>query len=172
MPPVYGGWVPALPKLLRDGAIETNPTVKRLFGQLDRQIKRLMDSGEAVFDDVLSEDLVKNLLFQLTGFDTDSPRITSIRSTYGITAQDTGTTDAIADASDLGDELLQTVSLTARDDVERIKDQLDSMTRKSEGGMAALVTVADGLHSLGNTLGMIGMEKLGAQLADERGAVA
>ena len=160
-------WVGAgVAEVLRDGAIETNPTVKRLFGQLDRQIKRVMDSGEAVFDDVLSEDLVKNLLFQLIGFDTDSQRITSIRATYGITAQDTGTTDAIADASDLGDELLQTVSLTARDDVERIKDQLDSMTRKSEGGMAALVTVADGLHSLGNTLGMIGMEKLGAQLAD------
>ncbi|MGB5473746.1 MAG: Hpt domain-containing protein, partial [Gammaproteobacteria bacterium] len=161
-------WVGAgVAELLRDGAIETNPTVKRLFGQLDRQIKRLMDSGEAVFDDVLSEDLLKNLLFQLTGFDTDSPRITSIRSTYGITAHNTVTTDATADANDLGDELLQTVSLTARDEVERIKDLLDSMNRKSEGGMAALVTVADGLHSLGNTLGMIGMEKLGARLAEK-----
>ena len=38
-------------ELLRDGALEVTPGIKRLFGQIDRHIKRLMDKGEEVFAD-------------------------------------------------------------------------------------------------------------------------
>ena len=59
-------WVgAAVAEALRDGLLETSAETKQLFGQLDRQIKRLIDAGEAVFDDVLSDDLMKKLLFRV-----------------------------------------------------------------------------------------------------------
>jgi len=154
-------------ELLRDGVINVNSVVKRLFGQLDRQIKRLMDDGEKVFADVLSEDLVRNLLFQMVGVNTESARIKAIRSTYGIASQNEVAVGDNAEIQGIGDELLQTVSTTARDDIDRIKEQLDTLARTSNAGPDVLSPVADGLHSLSNTLGMIGMEGLGARLAED-----
>ena len=73
-----------LAEALRDGLLETTVETKQLFGQLDRQIKRLMDSGEAVFDDLLSDDLMKNQVYRLAQVTADSERISLIRETYGI----------------------------------------------------------------------------------------
>ncbi|MEZ5542212.1 MAG: Hpt domain-containing protein [Pseudomonadota bacterium] len=160
-------WVAAgVAELLRDGAIGASPVVKRLFGQLDRQIKRLMDSGEAVFGDALSEDLLTNLLLQVAAVSTESRRVNEIRSTVGITAQ-AGESPSAAELPDIGDELLLTVSSTARESVDRIKDQVDGLVRGAHDDAGTLVTVADSLHALGNTLDMIGMDRLGKRLADE-----
>ncbi len=162
-------WVGAgIAELLRDGVLDAKPSVKHLFGQLDRQIKRLMDSGEKVFDDFLADDLLKNLLFQLVGVNTDSARIAAIRSTFGMAARDAAEVDADhADGPEIGEELLQAVSATAREDIDRIKEQLDNLTRTADIGSEALAPVADSLHSLSNTLGMIGMDRFGARLADD-----
>lgn len=154
-------------EVLRDGVISATPPVKRLFGQLDRQIKRMMDDGEQVFTDLLSEDLLKNLLFQLAGVATDSPRVNQIRSTFGIASRAMPAPEQDADDTGISEELLQTVSATAREDVDRIKDQLDSLSRDPGSGAEALATLANGLHALGNTLGMIGMEDLGDRLAGD-----
>lgn len=161
-------WVGAgVAELLRDGVISATPPVKRLFGQLDRQIKRMMDGGEPIFTDLLSEDLLKNLLFQLAGVATESPRVSLVRSTFGIAARDSRAPEKESLDAGIGEELLQTVSATAREDVNRIKDQLDSLSRDPGSGAEALATLNDDLHALGNTLGMIGMDGLGARLAEE-----
>ena len=78
-------WVSAgVAELLRAGLLEVTPGIKRLFGQIDRHIKRLMDQGESVFSDVLTDDLVKNLLFHIYKTEGGSARIDSIRSTFGL----------------------------------------------------------------------------------------
>lgn len=162
-------WVGAgVAELLRDGVLDAKPAIKQLFSQLDRQIRRLMDSGEGVFDDLISDDLVKNLLFQLVGVNTDSRRIATISSTFGIPLRDATRPDGGNEAiPEIGSELLQTVAVAARDDIERIKEQLDTITRSSDAGDDAITPVADGLHKLGNTLGMIGMEGLADRVAAE-----
>jgi len=161
-------WVGAgVAELLRDGIIDTNPAVKRLFGQLDRQIKQLMDSGETTFTDALTEDLVRNLLFRLAGVETTSGRIATIRSTYGIAAQAAHeSVEGGEDLTEIGDELLQTVSATAQEAIDHIKERIDEITRTPAAGADVLAPVADDLHLLGNTLGMIGLDGLGAKLSD------
>jgi chemosensory pili system protein ChpA (sensor histidine kinase/response regulator) len=152
-------------QLLRDGVLQESAVVKRLFGQLDRNIKRLMDYGESVFSDLLTDDLLKNLLFQISQTRAESPRIQLIRNTYGL--QEPAETAAADAASELSDELLQSVALTARDDVERIKDQLDSCLRSSIPDPAVFGQVADEMHTLGKMLGMIGMDQLGDAVASQ-----
>ncbi len=159
-------WVGAgVAELLRDGVLQDSAVVKRLFGQLDRNIKRLMDNGESVFSDLLTDDLLKNLLFQISQAGAETPRLQLIRNTYGL--QEPAVTAASDAAGALSDELLQSVSLTARDDVERIKDQLNSCLRSSVADPAVFGQVADEMHALGNMLGMIGMNQLGDAVASQ-----
>ena len=69
----------------------------------------------------------------------------------------------LPDASLAGcsDELLQTVSVTASEDIERIKDRLDIFTRGNRSDPGSLLPVADELHALGNMLDMVGIDRLG-----------
>ena len=58
------------------------------------------------------------------------------------------------------DDLLQTVAVTVRTDIENIKGQLDNWSRSDSADLQVLAPVADGLQMLGNTLDMISKEVL------------
>ena len=59
-------WVASgLLESVRDGSVQANAAVKLLFGKIDRQIKRLVDSGEADFGVDPPIELTKNLLYYL-----------------------------------------------------------------------------------------------------------
>ncbi len=168
-------WVgSAVAEALRDGLLETTVETKQLFGQLDRQIKRLIDSGEAVFDDVLSDDLMKNLLFRLAQVNAGSERITLIRETYGITqlTVDPGSTGSEIDTRiACSDELMQTVAVTMRCDINRIKESLDDYKTSDEHDAQIFVSMANDLHVLANTLGMIGLVKHSEAVALQEKAI-
>ena len=157
-------WIGAgVAEALRDGELEETTEVKQLFGQLDRQVKRLLDAGEKVFSDLLTDDLVKNLLYRVSQCSSVSDRIVSIKSTYGLK-------EFLADGDLAGaggegmmvfnDDLLKTVAVTVRTDIENIKDQLDVYIRNGSTEVQGLAPVADRLHILGNTLDMISKEDL------------
>ena len=156
-------WVGAgVAEALRDGQLETTVETKQLFGQLDRQIKRLMESGEAVFNDVLSDDLIKNLLFRLAQTSSGSERVSLIRETYGIKqlSVDGEITGSENDGQmTCSDELKQTVAVSIRSDIERIKECIDDYKKRNEHDSQFFIPVANGLHALANTLGMLGLEK-------------
>ena len=161
-------WIGAgVAEVIRDGDLEETTEIKQLFGQLDRQIKRLMDSGEKVFSDLLTDDLVKNLLFRLSQCDSSSRRIVEIKSTYGLEGK---IVDGECDARSgegmivFNEDLLQTVAVTVRTDIENIKEQLDTYTRSGGSEVQVLTPVADGLHILGNTLDMICKETLSSDV--------
>ena len=157
-------WIGAgVAEALRDGELEETTEVKQLFGQLDRQVKRLLDAGEKVFSDLLTDDLVKNLLFRVSQCSSTSNRIVSIKSTYGL--KELPADGDLAGAAGesvmvFNDDLLKTVAVTVRTDIENIKDQLDTYTRNGSTELLGLAPVADRLHILGNTLDMISKEDL------------
>ena len=157
-------WIGAgVAEALRDGDLEETAEIKQLFGQLDRQVKRLMDSGEKVFSDLLTDDLVKNLLYQVSLCESTSRRIVAIKSTYGLKDKPVdGETDAPSGEGMIvfNDDLMQTVAVTVRTDIENIKEQLDVYTRSDSADVQVLSPVADCLHMLGNTLDMISKEVL------------
>jgi chemosensory pili system protein ChpA (sensor histidine kinase/response regulator) len=157
-------WIGAgVAEALRDGELDESTEVKQLFGQLDRQVKRLMDAGEKVFSDLLTDDLVKNLLYRISQCASTSTRIVAIKSTYGLKEM-TADGDMDGPASEgvivFNDDLLQTVAVTVHADIENIKDQVDAYTRNGNSDIQELAPVADRLHILGNTLDMISKETL------------
>jgi chemosensory pili system protein ChpA (sensor histidine kinase/response regulator) len=157
-------WIGAgVAEALRDGDLDETTEIKQLFGQLDRQVKRLMDSGEKVFSDLLTDDLVKNMLYQVSLCESTSRRIVAIKSTYGLKDKSVdGEMDAPSGEGMIvfNDDLMQTVAVTVRTDIENIKEQLDVYMRSDSADVQVLSPVADCLHMLGNTLDMISKEVL------------
>ena len=164
-------WVGAgVAEVLRDGLLEVSAETKQLFGQLDRQIKRLMDSGESVFDDVLSDDLMKNLLLRVAQTSSVSDRTILIRETYGI-KQLPGTDDLAGHETDdqisCGEEMLQMVADEIRSDIDRVKEQIDQYTQDGDHESKVLQPIADELHSLANTLRMIDKDDESKAIAEQ-----
>jgi chemosensory pili system protein ChpA (sensor histidine kinase/response regulator) len=164
-------WASAgLAEALVAGALAASPAVKQLFGQIDRQIKRLMDSGEEIFSDALSDDLLKSLLYQLAHADLSSGRVGEIKATFGLDELLVSGVDAAMTDDCLGgysEDLLQTVAVTVRGEIEQIKNQIDIFTRGTRTEIESLEPVADGMHALGNTLVMVGMDRLGQTVSDQ-----
>jgi chemosensory pili system protein ChpA (sensor histidine kinase/response regulator) len=152
-------WVGAgVAEALRDGCLDVSIETKQLFGQLDRQIKRLIVSGESVFDDVLSDDLMKNLLLRIAQATSKSERTGLIRDTYSIKQLpgDCDSADLVDDEQiSCSDEVIKTVVDTIRGDIDRIREQLDACNMGAEHDAQLLLPVADDLHALANTLCMI-----------------
>jgi chemosensory pili system protein ChpA (sensor histidine kinase/response regulator) len=64
---------------LLNGSIDTSVAVKILLRQVDQQIKRIISSGESVFEEASPEDLLKNLLFYVARSKASSKFIQEIK---------------------------------------------------------------------------------------------
>ena len=139
-----------------EGEIAETTETRQIFGQLDRQIKRLVDAGEAVFEDPLTDELMKRLLYCIANAESSLACMQLIKATYRL--QDIAADDDTDESPAAGnDELLQAVAHTAAEDVGRIKERLDLFTRATRRDPQDLLPVADELHALGNRLDMVGL---------------
>ena len=69
---------------LQDGGLETSVALKRLLGQTDRQIKRIIDEGIGAFDNHPIDDLLNNLLYYVARSSTSGERIGEIRAAFNL----------------------------------------------------------------------------------------
>ncbi|MDR3389170.1 MAG: Hpt domain-containing protein [Rudaea sp.] len=142
------------------GAIEANAAVKLLFGKVDREIKRLVDAGEAGFAAAPPRDLTKNLLYYIAHSSAAGERAVEIRDTYKLDAllpSEKELEHAKGSISGHNKTLLDTVSAAIKDDLMRVKEALDIFLRAQNADPAELMAQADVLDRVGDTLGMLGL---------------
>jgi len=142
------------------GAVEASAAVKLLFGKVDREIKRLVDSGEAVFRTTPPADLTKNLLYYIAHSDAAGERAAEIRATYKLDTllpSEKELEHAKGSISGHNRSLLDTVSAAIKDDLMRVKEALDIFLRAQNPDAAELMPQADVLDRVGDTLGMLGL---------------
>ena len=163
-------WLAAgLVEALLNRTLESTTYTRQLFGQVDRQIKQLIDVGETAFSDLVPEVLLRDLLFSLSRADDASGRIGEIRHVYGMddphgeAARDA----ALGSVTGCSAELLGTVSATAIEELEQVSEQLDILRRTGMQDMAGLESVAERLHALANSVAMIGLEDASGVLAGD-----
>src|SRR5581483_4493749 len=114
------------------GAIEANAAVKLLFGKVDREIKRLVDSGEAAFQAAPPRELTKNLLYYIAHASAEGERAKEIRATYKLDTllpSEKELEHAKGSISGHNKTLLDTVSAAIKDDLLRVKEALDIFLR-------------------------------------------
>ncbi|MHB8679654.1 MAG: hybrid sensor histidine kinase/response regulator [Rudaea sp.] len=142
------------------GAVDANPAVKLLFGKVDREIKRLVDTGEAGFHVTPPAELTKNLLFYVAHAGAGGERAAAIRTTYKLDTllpSEKELEHAKGSISGHNRSLLDTVSVAIKDDLMRVKEALDIFLRAQNPDPAELMAQADVLDRVADTLGMLGL---------------
>ncbi len=165
IPELYRLWliVGALLEALQDKGLETGISVKRLLGQVDREIKRLQQSGESDFAKQPPTDLVNNLLYYIARSTSSGPRVTRIRSAFNLAElapadeQMDRMRDSLAAPSP---QLMKTVAAAISEDLARAKDVLDIYVRTGMEDATELQGQVALLSKIADTLGVLGLGQL------------
>ena len=145
--------------LIMDG-VEGNITLKLLLGQVDREIKRLIDLGEQELSGNPSEELLKNLLYYIAQSAPVTPRVEEIQKKYNLSSVLKSDKEVESDRESLAGpnaDLMETVSVAISEDLTRVKDALDLLLRSDERDVSTLEPQVEILKKMADTLGMLGM---------------
>ena len=147
---------------LNQGGLETSVAVKLLMGQVDRQLKKIIDHGESALTKEPPAELEKNLLYYVASASSSGERVNELKDKFKLA-------DALPDAETLEQakvdltgpnaELMQTVSTVLLDNLLQVKDGLDVIMRADEQDLSRLPALADELTQIADTLGMLGFGK-------------
>ena len=153
---VAGGLVESL----RNGGLDSSVSVKLLLGQLDRQIKRIIDGGDMALAGEPPHELLKNLLYYVATSQSQDARTRELKDAFRLDdiLPDARTLEhARADLAGPNAELLGTVSAVLLEDLARVKDTLDVLMRQEARDPEGLRPLIETLDQMADTLGMIGL---------------
>src|SRR5688572_2697413 len=155
---------------VRGGGLEGSVALKRLIGQVDRQLKRLIDGGEAALINSPPVELVNSLLYYVAKSTSQDPRIEALRKQYSLAevlpaqAQIEQAREGLAGPSV---KLMRTVAQAIKEDLGTVKDALDIFVRTGMQGADKLSPQLDMLKKIGDTLGVLGLDKARGQIQRE-----
>src|SRR4249919_685147 len=167
---VCGGVLESLGK----GAFPSSTPLKQVIAKVEREIKRLVDGGDAAFRANPPLGLTKQLLYYNAQEGTDSGRIGEIRAAFGLSnAAPSEAELAHARGSLAGSNraLLETVAVAIKEDLLRVKDALDLHLRTPGASLAELSTQVEALDRVADTLGMLGLGVPRRVVQDQRTAI-
>jgi chemosensory pili system protein ChpA (sensor histidine kinase/response regulator) len=155
---------------LQDGGLETSVALKRLLGQTDRQIKRIINEGIEAFDNHPIDDLLNNLLYYVARSSTSGERIGEIRAAFNLSELlpgDEQVEHAREALSAPSVKLMETVAAAIKEDLARVKDVLDIFVRTGMNKPAELVPQLELLKKISDTLGVLGLGELRGDIDGE-----
>jgi len=163
--PLFQLWwvVSAVIEALRDGGLESNVSLKRLLGHVDREMRRLHDAGEQAYSAAPPVELMNNLLYYVARAQSAGPRITRVRESFRLDellAASEPASDATETLSAPSVRLMKTVAAAIREDLTRVKDVLDIFVRKGATQVDDLVPQLEMLRKIADTLGVLGLGQL------------
>ena len=155
---------------IRGGGLEASITLKRLIGQVDRQLKRLIDGGESAVVNSPPVELINSLLYYVAKANSQDPRIEALRKQYNLgemlpgQAQIEQAREGLAGPSV---KLMRTVAQAITEDLGTVKDALDIFVRTGMQAADKLGPQVDMLKKIGDTLGVLGLDKARGQIQRE-----
>lgn len=164
-------WVAgAVLESLRDGGLDTSVALKRLLGQIDRQVKYVIDEGADAFDNHPVDDLLNNLLYYVARSTTSGERISEIRAAFNLSELlpgDEQVEHAREALSAPSVKLMETVAAAIKEDLARVKDVLDIYVRTGMNNPSELVPQLELLKKISDTLGVLGLGELRGDIEGE-----
>jgi chemosensory pili system protein ChpA (sensor histidine kinase/response regulator) len=155
---------------LQNGGLETSVALKRLLGQIDRQIKRVIDEGTEAFDNHPIDDLLNNLLYYVARSSSAGERISEIRAAFNLSELlpgDEQVEHAREALSAPSVKLMETVAAAIKEDLARVKDVLDIFVRTGMNKSSELVPQLELLKKISDTLGVLGLGELRGDIDGE-----
>ncbi|MEO7557550.1 MAG: Hpt domain-containing protein [Gammaproteobacteria bacterium] len=144
---------------LTQGGLLSNISIP-LLGQVDRQIKRLIDLGEEEWAAAPPRSLIRDLLFHVTQAQSVGARVMEIKQAFNLNqflpdANAAGVDDAPGAPNR---ELIHTVAIAIKEDLAKVKDGLDIFVRSEQRSVSDLEPLATILRQTGGTLGMLSLD--------------
>ena len=163
--PVFQLWwvVGSVIEALRQRGLDGSVSVKRLLGQVDRELRRLQGNGEERYSQEPPLELLNNLLFYVARATTQGPRVTGVRRSFRLDELlpvDERIDEARETLSAPSVRLMRTVAAAIREDLTRVKDVLDIFVRKGANQVEDLVPQLEMLRKISDTLGVLGLGAL------------
>ncbi len=155
---------------LRDGQLESTVELKRLVGQADRQLKRLIDGGESSWVESPPVELLNSLLYHIARAGGDSERLGKIRALYRLdeaVPPESKLVEARESLAGPSVKLMRTVAKAIKEDLSLVKDALDIFVRTGMEDLEQLKPQLDMMKKIGDTLGVLGLEKARAEIEHE-----
>jgi chemosensory pili system protein ChpA (sensor histidine kinase/response regulator) len=163
-------WVTgALLEALRENGVEGSVSVKRLLGLADREIKRLFEEGESRYAQYPPIELLNNLLYYIARSSSAGPRVAAVRASFRLSELlplDDSVEEERESLSAPSVKLMHTVAAAIREDLGRVKDVLDLFVRRAGGQVEELSPQIEMLRKIGDTLGVLGLGELRAQVQE------
>ena len=154
---------------LVNNGIEANLSINTLLGNLDRQLKLIVDVGEDEFLNQYSKELVKNSLYYVGLCTEECESISVVKKAYQLVdlmPQDDDGTGALVGG--LNADLFDTVSKGITEDLSQVKDVLELFMHSTDKDLERLVPVSEQLGKIGDTYGMLGMGPTRQSVMDQR----
>jgi chemosensory pili system protein ChpA (sensor histidine kinase/response regulator) len=155
--------VSAVLEALQQGGVDGNVSVKRLLGQVDRELRRLHEQGEPRYSESPPIELLNNLLFYVARSRSAGPRVVEVRRSFKldeVLAVDEAVDEARETLSAPSVRLMKTVAAAIREDLTRVKDVLDIFVRRGASQVDDLVPQLELLRKISDTLGVLGLGAL------------
>ncbi|HET6804671.1 MAG TPA: Hpt domain-containing protein [Frateuria sp.] len=146
---------------LEQGMLKSHAAeIRQLIGKVDRNIRQLVEQGEASLRGGDADELASKLLYIVAQARQASPQMALLKQTYRLDS-------LLPDAAELehargsmaghNRALLDSVSKALKEDLLRVKEALDLFLRQSDGDPAQLAAQGEVLERVGDTLGMLAL---------------
>lgn len=148
-----------------DQGIDASVSLKQLLGQVDRQIKRLLDNGEAAFNEEPPTELVNNLLYYIGKSTSSGERVAGIKESFKLTdllPADEQLALVRESLSGPNASLMHTVGGALKEDLAGVKDMLDIHVRMGKTDAKELEPALAILKKVSDTLGMLELPRVRA----------
>jgi chemosensory pili system protein ChpA (sensor histidine kinase/response regulator) len=163
---IGGGIIEAL----IDEGQETSTAIKMLMGQIDREIKRVIDQGEDAIATAPPEELMKNCLYYAGTSTSNGPRVSSLQQAFKldeILPYGGALEKAQDDLKGSTADIMENVSSMIKEDLLHVKDQLDIFVRNNQREVTELTPLSENLGRIADTLAMLGLGDLRRVIQDQ-----
>ena len=171
-PPVFEFlWIASgVLEALDEEGLEPTLGVKRLLGQVERELKRLSTTSEAALAEEPPEALIDELLAEIEGATSSGERVSAIRVNFQLGKTEDGTQQG--GGAGLGSALLRSVSTAILEDLSRVHDRIDIFVRTGRKQPSELTPVATTLKKASDALGLMGLAESGERVKRQSQIVA
>ncbi|NOZ09781.1 MAG: response regulator [Gammaproteobacteria bacterium] len=168
-------WVAqGLVEALREGGLEAVNPIKKQFGRLDQQMRRLVADGEAVLVRDPPDALVKELLFYIGSASSNGACVSELRAAFDLNSIIPGQTDDAEKLDPPALDALRSASDVLIHEVEKAQDMLSVFfdpDSTAEGDLGGLLNHLKMMSSTLDALGAKPIKTLLDELAEATRAI-